>query len=137
MNKLIVTALLILGLTASTVVAVHAQEVLPMDSVESDYHAAPRYRESESHPLRLIAYILHPIGWVAREVFFRPLSYFASSSETRRSVLGYREPYDYRRPDCFSSDDTVPDCRVLPPYNYAANGAEAIELPAPSTSNER
>lgn len=95
-----------------------AQEYLPDDNGLATYHTAPRYRESESHPLRVAAYILHPIGWVAREVLFRPLSYFASSTETTRSVMGYREPFDYRRPECFSADSSVPDCRSIVPFNY-------------------
>ena len=94
------------------------QDYLPQDNGLATYHTAPRYRESESHPLRVMAYVLHPIGWVAREVIFRPLSYFASSTETTRSVMGYREPYDYRQPECFSADDTVPDCRSVVPFNY-------------------
>ena len=65
-----------------------AQDVLPADNGIYTYHTTPRYRDSESHPLRLLAYVVHPIGWVAREVFFRPLSYFASSTETTRSVMG-------------------------------------------------
>ena len=95
-----------------------AQDVLPRDNGLATYHTSPRYRESESHPLRIAAYILHPIGWVAREVIFRPLSYFASSSETRKSVMGFREPYDYRQPECFSADDSTPDCRTITPFNY-------------------
>jgi len=97
---------------------VSAQDLLPYDNGLASYHTAPRYRESESHPLRILAYVVHPIGWVAREVIFRPLSYFASSTEVTRSVMGYREPYDYRQPECFSADDSVPDCRALPPFNY-------------------
>ena len=72
--------------------SVFAQEVLPYDNGLEDYHPTPRYRESESHPLRIVAYALHPIGWVLREVIFRPLSYFASSTPETRSVMGYREP---------------------------------------------
>ena len=104
-----------------------AQDYLPQDNGIATYHTAPRYRESESHPLRVLAYVVHPIGWVAREVFFRPLSYFASSTETTRSVMGYREPYDYRQPECFSADDSTPDCRSVAPFNYdaSANGAGA------------
>jgi len=98
--------------------SVYAQDVLPQDNGLATYHTSPRYRESESHPLRVLAYVFHPIGWVAREVFFRPLSYFASSTETTRSVMGYREPYDYRQPECFSADDSVPDCRSVVPFNY-------------------
>src|SRR5437773_922107 len=77
------------GLYGGTVLA---QDQLPTDNGLATYHAAPRYRESESHPLRVLAYVVHPIGWVLREVIFRPLSYFASSTEVTRSVMGYREP---------------------------------------------
>lgn len=101
-----------------------AQERLPVDNGLATYHTAPRYRSSESHPLRVTAYVLHPVGWVAREVFFRPLSYFASSSQTTRSVMGYREPYDFRNPECFSGDSSIPDCRAISPYNYADLEAE-------------
>ena len=95
-----------------------AQDVLPRDNGIVTYHTAPRWRESESHPLRVLAYIGHPVGWLFREVIFRPLSYFASSTETTRSVMGYREPYDYREPECFSADDSIPDCRSVAPFNY-------------------
>lgn len=98
-----------------------AQDLLPADNGLATYHTAPRYRESESHPFRVAAYILHPIGWVAREAIFRPLSYFASSTEVTRSVMGYREPYDYRQPECFSADDSIPDCRSVVPFNYDSN----------------
>ncbi|MCB0311192.1 MAG: hypothetical protein KDD42_08150, partial [Bdellovibrionales bacterium] len=50
-----------------------AQDQLPYDNGLSTYHSAPRYRESESHPLRVLAYVVHPVGWLAREVIFRPL----------------------------------------------------------------
>lgn len=101
-----------------SVSAACAQDMLPADNGLEDYHTQPRWRESESHPLRVAAYIFHPIGWLAREVIFRPLSYFASSTEVTRSVMGYREPYDYRQPECFSAEDSVPDCRATMPFDY-------------------
>jgi outer membrane protein OmpA-like peptidoglycan-associated protein len=109
----------------------YAQDVLPRDNGLSTYHTSPRYRESESHPFRVVAYVLHPIGWVLREVIFRPLSYFASSSETRKSVMGFREPYDYRQPECFSADDSTPDCRTVSPFNYD-QVAETVETEEPA-----
>lgn len=102
-----------------------AQDQLPYDNGLATYHTSPRYRESESHPLRIIAYVVHPVGWLLREGIFRPLSYFASSTETRRSVMGYREPFDYRRPECFSPDDSVPDCRALVPFNFGTTSTDA------------
>ncbi|MCB0330916.1 MAG: OmpA family protein [Bdellovibrionales bacterium] len=118
----------VLAAFALLVMPVQAQDQLPRDNGISTYHSGPHYRESESHPLRVLGYVLHPIGWVAREVIFRPLSYFASSSETRRSVMGYRDPFDYRQPECFSSDHTSPDCRSVLPYNYDAAAPEATEV---------
>ncbi len=106
---------------------VAAQDVLPIDNGLATYHTSPRYRESESHPLRVVAYVVHPVGWLAREIFFRPLSYFASSSETRRSVMGYREPFDYRQPECFSADDSTPDCRSVLPFNYDVAPPAVVE----------
>ena len=102
--------------------AATAQEQIPYDNGLATYHTSPQYRPSESHPLRVAAYVVHPIGWIAREVFFRPFSYFVSSTETRRSFFGYRNPYDYRQPECFSADDSAPDCRSLSPYNYQGAG---------------
>lgn len=105
--------------------AAHAQEQLPTDNGYYTYHTAPRYRESESHPLRILGYIFHPIGWVAREGIFRPLSYFASSTPKRRSIMGYREPYDWRETFCYDNEN-VPDCRTVPPLNYARETREHL-----------
>lgn len=105
-------------------VGASSQDILPEDNGIYSYHTSPRYRESESHPLRIAAYVVHPIGWVLREAIFRPLSYFASSTETTRSVMGYREPFDYRQPECFSADDSIPDCRAHPPFNYDTGAGE-------------
>lgn len=114
-----ILSLFVVSVLFASVFSASAQDLLPADNGLEDYHTQPRWRESESHPLRILAYVVHPFGWLAREVVFRPLSYFASSSETRRSVSGFREPYDYRQPECFSADDSTPDCRTLRPYDYA------------------
>lgn len=105
----------LLGATAS-----HGQDRLPEtdDNVMGDYYTAPRYRESESHPLRVLAYAVHPVGWALRELIFRPLSYFASSTPETKSIMGYREPYDFRTPSCFKGDDSIPDCHSISPFDY-------------------
>lgn len=108
-----------------------AQERLPLDNSDENYgayHPSPAYRESESHPLRILAYIVHPIGWLAREVIFRPFSFFASSTPETRAVLGYRDPYDFRKPDCFSGDDSIPDCRTIKPFDFAASAKKGEDL---------
>lgn len=125
MKKLLFTAAIFCFVPAMGM----AQDMLPEDNGIATYHTAPRYRPSESHPFRTIAYVLHPVGWVLREAIFRPLSYFASSTETTRSVMGYREPFDYRDPECFSADDSVPDCRALMPFNYDNVAMEDADMP--------
>jgi len=40
--------------------------------------------------------------------------------------MGYREPYDYRQPECFSSDDSVPDCRSIVPFNYDQGNTRSL-----------
>lgn len=126
--KLVASLALVLPLVAS------AQDQMPRDNGLATYHTAPRYRASEEHPLRLVAYVLHPIGWLARELITRPISYFASSSETRSSVMGFREPFDYRTPECFSADDSVPDCRSVMPFNYDTAPAATATASATDTT---
>ncbi|HQH26432.1 MAG TPA: hypothetical protein PLP17_03475, partial [Oligoflexia bacterium] len=92
-----------------------AQDLLPRDNGIWTYHKPPRWRETESHPLRILAYVVHPVGWVTREAVFRPFSYLVGSTEFTRSFFGFREPYDYRETECFSSSDAIPDCQSLPP----------------------
>lgn len=110
-----------------------AQDLLPADNGIFKYHKSPRYRESESHPLRLVAYILHPIGWVAREGVFRPLSSFMGSTAFTRSFFGFREPFDYREPVCYADPGAIPNCQEISPLNAkgssAAPSAEASLTP--------
>ncbi len=137
----LVKKLLVLTILSFVAFGVQAQEQLPYDNGLATYHTAPRYRASEEHPLRLAAYVLHPIGWLTRELITRPFSYFASSSETRRSVMGFREPYDYRQPECFSADDSAPDCRSVMPFNYdtapASDGSGSTEVASAVSSGSQ
>lgn len=94
-----------------------AQERLPRDHHPRGFHEAPRYRESESHPLRIFAYLLHPVGWVAREFIFRPISYVASSTPKRANVLGYREPHEFRETICYDSTNPFPSCKQDSNFN--------------------
>jgi peptidoglycan-associated lipoprotein len=114
---------LVLGAASS----VSAQDVMIRDNGIFRYHESPRWRESESHPLRIVAYVLHPVGWTLREGIFRPLSYFAGSTEFTRSFFGFREPYDYRETECFSNSDAIPDCQQLPPYSNIGKSAKEPE----------
>lgn len=116
LSTLLLFAFLILG---ACIQSSQAQERLPLDNSFEEYHPAPRYRESESHPLRIFAYAFHPVGWFAREILFRPFSYFVSSNPKRASIFGYRDPHDIRRSKCFSNGDNIPSCKQLDVENYS------------------
>ena len=42
--------------------------------------------------------------------------------------MGYREPFDFRQPECFSADSSVPDCRSISPFNYGSEGKAVSEV---------
>ena len=141
--RLVLLSGVLLSAAIKTITPSYGQDRLPADNGEDGlgaYHTAPAYRESESHPLRVLAYIVHPIGWLARELIFRPLSYFASSTPETREVMGYREPYDYRKPSCFSKSEGAPDCRSVAPFNYKSEDISEIDFEedgreSPNTKN--
>ena len=61
---------------------------------EHPWACAPHpYDESESHPLRLIAYFVHPIGFAAEWLIARPIHYVVSQPYAA-DVFGYRPEVD-------------------------------------------
>jgi len=50
-------------------------------------HAALEYDDTQSHPLRVAAYLLHPVGVAAEWLIFRPLYFVFSSAPT---IFGHR-----------------------------------------------
>jgi len=123
-------ALLALAIVCATSSA-SAQDLLPRDNGIFTYHTSPRWRESEAHPIRTVAYILHPIGWVLREAIYRPFSAFAGSTTFTKSFFGFREPFDFREPQCFFDSDKIPDCRTIAPYNSIGR-TEAVTTEEPA-----
>jgi outer membrane protein OmpA-like peptidoglycan-associated protein len=53
--------------------------------------AAPdEYDDSQSHPLRIVAYLLHPAAWLLEQVVFRPFHYLVSANEPMEEIFGHR-----------------------------------------------
>ncbi len=52
--------------------------------------AAPdEYDDSQSNPLRVVAYLMHPIGWLAEWIVFRPLHFMVSATEPQEAFFGH------------------------------------------------
>lgn len=93
--------------------------------------AAPdEYDDSQSNPLRIAAYLMHPVGWLAEWVVFRPFHFLVSATEPQEAIFGHRphppvlaEPQPYH--------NYGPPKRV--PLKQTNAGPEAaIARPAPS-----
>jgi outer membrane protein OmpA-like peptidoglycan-associated protein len=41
--------------------------------------------------------------------------------------MGYREPFDFRQPSCFSANQDTPDCHRIRPFDYNANVGKIVE----------
>lgn len=60
------------------------------------------YDDSESHPLRIAAYALHPVGWALEWIAFRPLHFVVSQPRLEpifghvphESPFGHYQPYE-------------------------------------------
>ena len=53
--------------------------------------AAPdEYDDSQSHPLRIVAYLLHPAAWLLEQVVFRPFHFLVSANEPMEEIFGHR-----------------------------------------------
>lgn len=58
------------------------------------------YDDSESHPLRVVAYALHPVGWALEWLIARPLHFVVSEPATE-PIFGHEaheNPFGNYRP---------------------------------------
>ena len=53
------------------------------------------YDDSQSHPLRVAAYLLHPVGVIAEWLVFRPI-HFVVSQPVLEQVFGHRPHGEHR-----------------------------------------
>jgi hypothetical protein len=91
-------------------VKVHALAlVLGVVVLSGPARAHDAYDDSQSHPLRVAAYLAHPVGWALEWMLARPFHFLVSEPgnetifghEAHESPFGAYEPYqhDLDRPD--------------------------------------
>lgn len=51
---------------------------------------ADEYDDSQSHPLRVLAYIVHPVGVLAEWVLARPFHFLVSATPELEYIFGHR-----------------------------------------------
>ena len=57
-------------------------------AVPATGRAHDAYDDSQSHPLRLAAYALHPLGYAAEWLVMRPIHFLVSGDKTER-IFGH------------------------------------------------
>jgi outer membrane protein OmpA-like peptidoglycan-associated protein len=59
-------------------------------SIKAASSAPDEYDDSQSNPLRVAAYLLYPIGWLAEWTVFRPFHFLVSATEPQEAFFGHR-----------------------------------------------
>jgi outer membrane protein OmpA-like peptidoglycan-associated protein len=59
-------------------------------NIRSASAAPDEYDDSQSNPFRVAAYLLHPVGWLAEWIIFRPLHAIVSANEPMEKFFGHR-----------------------------------------------
>lgn len=80
------------------------------------------YDDSQSNPLRIAAYLLHPVGWLAEWTIFRPFHFLVSATEPQEAFFGHTpHPPVLAEPQAmYDSDKKVAPKPVAPPPPQAA-----------------
>jgi hypothetical protein len=95
------------------------------------------YDDSQSHPLRILAYLAHPAAFLLEWTVFRPFHFLVSATEAQEAVFGHtphpqvlsdpQPPREVAKPKQVSM--TPPPGDVLPAAYQAAEPAGAAEIP--------
>jgi outer membrane protein OmpA-like peptidoglycan-associated protein len=57
---------------------------------KATFAASDEYDDSQSHPLRVAAYLMYPVGWLAEWIVFRPFHFIVSATEPQEAFFGHR-----------------------------------------------
>lgn len=101
--------------------------------------AAPdEYDDSQSNPLRVAAYLLHPIGWLTEWIVFRPFHFLVSATEPQEAFFGHHphppilaepQPYhDYGMPRKTPLEQTTAEPMTAAP-TAPAETVKIVEVP--------
>ena len=58
-------------------------------AAQISFAAPDEYDDSQSHPLRVLAYAWHPVGWLAEWTIFRPIHYLVSATRPQEQIFGH------------------------------------------------
>jgi outer membrane protein OmpA-like peptidoglycan-associated protein len=83
------------------------------------------YDDSQSNPLRIAAYLLYPVGFLAEWTLFRPFHFLVSATEPQEAFFGHRP-----HPPILAEPQPTHDYGM--PKNAPQNPAAPAPAPAPA-----
>ena len=93
--------------------------------------AAPdEYDDSQSNPLRIAAYLMYPVGWLAEWTVFRPFHFLVSATEPQEAFFGHRP-----HPPILAEPQPVQDYGVVKKVPVKQTALEP-KVATPATSPE-
>lgn len=96
--------------------------------------AAPdEYDDSQSHPLRILAYLVHPAAFVIEWTVFRPFHYLVSATEPLEAVFGHRPHPPVLGEPAPAYDYGVPKRAPMKPTRINPAPATSVQEPAAET----
>ena len=94
--------------------------------------AAPdEYDDSQSHPLRVVAYLLHPVGWLTEWIVYRPFHFLVSATPPQEAFFGH-----HPHPPVLGELQPLQDYgmpKKIPMAQTASQPAPPVLLPPPET----
>jgi len=94
--------------------------------------AAPdEYDDSQSHPLRVVAYLLHPVGWLTEWIVYRPFHFLVSATPPQEAFFGH-----HPHPPVLGEPQPLQDYgmpKKIPMAQTASQPAPPALLPPPET----
>jgi outer membrane protein OmpA-like peptidoglycan-associated protein len=93
--------------------------------------AADEYDDSQSHPLRIAAYLLHPVAFLVEWTVFRPFHFLVSATESQEAFFGHTS-----HPPILVEPQPVSDYGMPKKVVTAEPQAKAAEGPKPVEAQE-
>jgi outer membrane protein OmpA-like peptidoglycan-associated protein len=99
---------------------------------QPSFAAWDEYDDSQSNPLRVAAYLLHPIGWLAEWTIFRPFHLIVSTTEPQEAFFGHT-PHPPLLAENRATSYFYPTAATPPAKQAALQQAAPAPVPAPET----
>ena len=107
--------------------------------IRSSFAAPDEYDDSQSHPLRIVAYLVHPAAFLVEWVVFRPFHFLVSATEPQEAFFGHQphppilaEPqreYSYGMPKKVAPEKTAEAPKPAVSQQPTAEKVRIVEVP--------